>query len=228
MNDMNANTTPRERPILFSGEMVRAILSNRKTQTRRAGKCQNDSATGLGVAYVKHATKGYEAIASYDAFPGQGTARWGLCSCPYGIPGDRLWVKETFAVDRRVDPKTCGVGYVHYVADEWGCPRTACDKLKPSIFMPRKFSRITLEIVSVRVERLQNISEEDAKAEGIESSIPSSGCGLLFKDYEQKTNDVFEWYSSPVDSYRSLWESINGKGSWATNPWLWVLEFKKL
>jgi hypothetical protein len=141
----------KERPILMSAPMVRAILAGRKTQTRRVVKPKYQLAS-------LHATRD-EGVWSATADPISY-----YFSCPQGCVGDHLWVKETHGIDRRVGGH-CGIGYVHYVADDSGAPRTACGKLKPSIFMRRIHSRILLEIVGVRVERLQDISEEDAVAE---------------------------------------------------------------
>ena len=139
-----------------------------------------------------------------------------LAYCKQAV-GDYFWVKETFGIDRRVDPKTCGSGWVHYAADDSGAPRTTCDRMRPSIFMRRIHSRITLELTAVRVERLNDISEGDAKAEGCSTETPSSLC----------------WQAGCMSpgarrNYCHLWESINGKGSWAANPWVWVYEFRRV
>lgn len=176
----------KERPTLFSGPMVRAILEGRKTQTRRAVKFQW---CGSGEALMHQAT--------FDP----------AYKCPYGQPGDRLWVRETFRSKQQ-----CGetIDWT-YRAD---CPALTeyLFPWKPSIYMPRRASRITLEIMSVRGERLQDISEEDAKAEGCEWSQWS-----------------FPNSTRPGKSaYRALWESINGPGSWDQNPWVWVIEFKEV
>ena len=113
--------------------MVKAILAGRKTQTRRIAKCQKDDATELAVDYMGHATKGEVAVATYRAFPGKGTATHGLCECPYGVPGDRLWVKETFmVVSKNVLLYRADFGNGKHVSP-W----------KPSIFMPRKFYQFT-------------------------------------------------------------------------------------
>jgi hypothetical protein len=131
-----------------------------------------------------------------------------LACCPHGQVGDQLWVRETFC------DATDGLhGRVLYRATG----DTAC-KWKPSIFMPRAASRITLEITSVRVERLQDISETDALEEGIVSA--GDGNGFQLADTTHYSNDQRE-------SYASLWESLNGEGSWDLNPWVWVIEFKK-
>jgi hypothetical protein len=162
--------------------MVRALLDGSKTQTRRVVKPQPDCIKA-GKPYT---------TAGLSSTP---------IACPFGQVGDQLWVRETFC------DATDGLhGRVLYRATG----DTAC-KWKPSIFMPRAASRITLEITSVRVERLQNISEADALAEGVE---PLSDPGAVF---------------APAKSaYCDLWESINGKGSWFSNPLVWVIEFTKM
>jgi hypothetical protein len=207
----------KERPILFSAPMVRAILDGRKTQTRRIVK--------------SHPTR---QLYHLERLP---SGEWrdeevSLGVCPYGQPGDRLWVKETWYTDAPDEYRPTELSEawntVEYVADD-GPDVVRCRKLRPSIFMRRWMSRITLEITAVRVERLQDISSDDARAEGIEVAKFASDPGVqAYRDYAQKYYDPFEWYSSAVDSYRSLWESINGDGSWSANPFVWVLEFKRV
>lgn len=172
----------KERPILFKGEMVRAILAGRKTQTRRILK--------------------FDPLDSYDF----ASCQENLSRCPYGQSGDRLWVKETFATD--------GSGLLWWRAD--GDDQPKAGPWKPSIFMPRWASRITLEIVAVRVERLQEISARDCFAEGIERpKFPNFGTDVTIRDNAR--ND-----------YRLLWESINGPSSWDRNDWVWCISFRKL
>lgn len=187
----------KERPILFSAPMVRAILEGRKTMTRRVvkNKCALSwlLPTGFTPEFVTNSENHL---------------------CPYGQVGDRLWVRETFGQCDRVVP------HVIYRAD--GESPNPDFKWKPSIFMPRKYSRITLEMTNVRVERLQDISEEDAKAEGIEQ------IDGLWKNYLPE--GILGWISidDPRESFRTLWTSINGPESWNANPWVWVVEFKRL
>lgn len=205
--------------MLFSAPMVRAILEGRKTQTRRLVK----DSTG---AFFDHA--GYEPVEIRTgewAFRDKSakaltTAAAGspVFRCPYGTSGDRIWVKETFS----------------HVDDFHGKPLTSyratdanpLPHWKPSIFMPRLLSRILLEIVEVRVERLRGITESDAIAEGIEREGAK-----LWKNYTLLRQGFYHprggQYLSAVNSYRTLWESINGPGSWERNPWVWVLDFKK-
>jgi hypothetical protein len=210
----------KERPILMCGEMVRATLDGTKTQTRRILKFQPDPAwTEIAIEYQR-VLRNRQAIdvatATYRAYPTGGTARWGICECPYGIPGDRLWVRETFRTIH--DPATC-IGEdrldVDYKAD--GIVRIG-DKIgtlkwRPAIHMPKYLSRLKLEITKVRVERVQDISEADAKAEGVPAS----------KNVEMK--DGSPCYRIP---YQILWNQINGCDAWDKNPWVWVIVFRRL
>ena len=183
----------KERPILFSGPLVRAILEGRKTQTRRLVKPQPD-----GQPIV-------------DASDGAWYVDGGMwCRrCPFGAPGDRLWVRESFC------PRYFDNGAPAFAADWTGESADCVSKPKwtPSIHMPRALSRIDLEVTAVRVERLQDITEEDAAAEGVHpmprpprSGGPSHRC-----------------------SFEVLWDEINGyRAAWASNPWVWVVEFRRI
>lgn len=200
----------KERPILFSGLMVRAILEGRKTQTRRVVK----NATGPFWDHPGYRIVMHDGFTFWETHSGKPNQYGPSIACPYGKPGDRLWVRETWWAARddvRGEMKRDTVRYAA-TADGLGVP-----KFRPSIHMPRWASRITLEVVSVRVERLQDISEEDAKAEGIE---------LLNGRYTFNAG-AHESHTA-VESFRALWESINGPGSWDSNPWLWVVEFKRI
>jgi hypothetical protein len=187
----------KERPILFSAPMVRAILAGTKTQTRRI-------------------CKGQRELSCVHDFQ--------LDRCPYGVPGDRLWVRETHG--------DCTPGADALTGTTWERPWYRADadaygllghdgegpvyvedvKWCPSIHMPRSLSRITLEITGVRVERLQEISAEDARAEGCNTPhVPGSGTVL-----------------SRQTEFMLLWESINGPRSWDANPWVWVVEFRRI
>jgi len=182
----------KERPILFSTEMVRAILDGRKSQTRRIIKKQPVDILPMNVPN--------EWVALLTREPAHGEV-W---KCRYGIPGDRLWVRETwFPI-----PKSEGGGAIYKVTNSDSYKPSL--KWKPSIFMPRWASRITLEVVNVRVERVQNISKTDCIAEGI---------GGL-------EDIVAGWHQS----YAQLWDSINAKRGygWGVNPYCWVIEFKVL
>ncbi|WP_373379858.1 hypothetical protein [Cupriavidus nantongensis] len=189
----------KERPILFSGAMVRAILDGRKTQTRRVAK----EFDGLDVDKV------------LARFPHQR-------GCPYGEPGDRLWVRETFSrleafdfFHADVPEDVPGFWYWADGNPTWG----DWSRPKPSIHMPREACRIQLEVTDVRVERLNDCSEADAIAEGIAPELDG------WTDY---SNPSCQMFISPVDSYRTLWDSINGAGAWDANPWVWVVEFRRI
>lgn len=224
---LKLDTARSEKPMLFSGAMVRASLAGTKTQTRRVMKPQppawahhaSFNENGWGVTAEERKNDWcINDEASFQSF---------LAKCPYGKVGDQIWVKETFAVQCAEGVSAIPWYRADYQGDSECDPPAAGVKWKPSIFMPRKASRITLEIVSVRVERLQEITAEDAIAEGLERSVG----GDRFKNYSFCKNfgpvgpASFE---DPVDSYWSLWESINGNGSWDKNPYVWVIEFKKL
>jgi hypothetical protein len=190
----------KDRPILFSAPMVRAILAGTKTQTRRVAK---------GV-HIVHEHTG-EALAQLDSAGPR-------IPCPYGQPGDRLWVREAHLIVGGADSKNPRVVYAatNDGPDAWLSP-----VWRPSIHMPRWASRITLEITSVRVERLQAISEADARAEGVEYD-PGEGGTFHVSGLGHCCSD------SAADSFRKLWESINGAESWGANPWVWAITFKRI
>ena len=210
----------KERPILFSAPMVRAILAGTKTQTRRVVKPQ----PGCDPRDDGHIDMG---------------------RCPYGQPGDGLWVKETFAiVPRTAYRRSEGVQQTLRPDDDHDAAiyRAGWDRSnggfrwRPSIHMPRWASRITLEITGVRVERLQDISPSDAIAEGLKGLSKDGGqitkYGIPDSDGLPGTDDAgwpwHAWRISPVDSYRRLWSQINGPRSWDANPFVWVVEFKRV
>jgi len=199
----------KERGILFSAPMVRALLAGTKTQTRRVAK------TGLYAIDAK--IHGAETAARELAAL--------VTKSPYGQTGDRLWVRETWVCD---DYRVQAGPYLEvpgarealfYRADSEQPFESPEGKFwKPSIHMPRWASRILLEIVAVRLERLNDCSEADARAEGAagyEEGI----------DAPPPDEDAVWSYQA---SYRRLWESINGAGSWAANPWVWVVQFKRI
>lgn len=215
----------RERPIIFSAPMVRAILDGRKTVTRRVVKPQPSSALLADFAEIR-------AMRGSNRTDAQMLSD--CLSCPYGAPGDRLVVREAW---RYADWTEDGEPWIQYRADdskrlclhtpvEWadrlmdtwaalsvgkaiGEP-AADSKWCPSIHMPRWASRITLEITGVRVERLQDISEADAEAEGVRNSLHLQG-GRFARD-----------------NFAHLWWTINGDGSWEANPFVWCVSFRKL
>jgi hypothetical protein len=192
----------KERPILFSAQMVRALLAGTKTQTRRAVRTKVlpvvDECFRVNGKWCNH-TFDYDLVEL----------------CPYGKPGDRLWVKETFSAHGAFGNN----GRVVYRADLADGKEPHGLPWRPSIFMPRAASRIALEITGVRVERLNEITESDAAAEGAYIQKECSGgqwiiCGPRIGCYRE--------------GYRWLWEKINGPGSWAEDPWVWVIEFRKV
>ena len=194
-----------ERPILFSAPMVRAILAGTKTQTRRVAK----HPLAQNLSYIVDIGKGW-----FGDEEGEVQIR-----CPYGQPGDRLWVREKWQAvsgnDRArhimTHPRP-DRGWLEYAAT----PRAdePAYKWRPSIHMPRWASRITLEVTGVRVERLQDISEADAMAEGVHYSL-----------LEKIQAGQDRWARH---AYKKLWETINGSDSWDLNPWVWVVEFKRV
>lgn len=211
------------RPMIFSAPMVRAILAGTKTQTRRVVKidavieaaesfCEvltTRKAERLGKNEIGVRAVGFMCKIN-DGFTLDDAIR---VFSPYGQPGDRVWVRETWAIEDERALVTQRKDAVIYLATHSGDRPW---RGRPAIHMPRWASRITLEIVSVRVERLQEISEADAIAEGAEvwsgKETPWKGvCAPVI-----------------VHGYATLWESINGAGSWDANPWVWVIEFRRV
>ncbi|MBR7483189.1 hypothetical protein G3W48_07585 [Klebsiella pneumoniae] len=217
----------KERGMIFNGEMVRAILDGRKTQTRRPIKWKQTRFTEIG-----EREDGSKWPWSEDA---EHTCDF-WHPCPFGAVGDRIWVRETWGVvshafsddglmiDWVPDRPATAIhempfgngyysGYAIYAADgdfTWGDDDGYEDGRscwKPSIHMPRAASRILLEITNVRVERLRSMSQDDARAEGVIAASGPMEAGLAF---------------------RELWDSIYGEESWKANPWVWVIEFKRV
>lgn len=209
----------KEIPILMSAPMVRAILDGRKTQTRRIVKpVGNDG----GFVLLDHGN-GWWPYRSDDGDSGFHTVkRCGKLyqdetphACPYGKPGDRLRVKE--AIRRGLNDRSYyDADHADTVADAWPWKR---DYL-PSMFCPQGLSRILLEVVSVRVERLQDISEEDAIAEGVDNLMAAEAVG------NAPTKAMV--LPSAIHGYSHIWDKINGAGSWAANPWVWAITFKRV
>ena len=217
-------TKVKEKPILFKGEMIRAILDGRKTQTRRVVK-------GRIVDINKYS----EPRRFYDGsfhFKNPDSETYASIKCPYGKPGGNLWIRETWL---KAEP-------IQYKADGFkSWPNSF--KWKPSIHMPRTASRINLEIIDIRVERVQDITEDDAKAEGVPSDdyfpmdkiycpecngnglVNGLGAGLgVIPDCDCTNCDTFK------KRFKNLWDSINEKRgfSWKLNLWVWVIEFKRI
>lgn len=230
----NQSNQVKERPIIFSGEMVKTILDGKKTMTRRVVK--SDFINNYKHAHIikQSSDKSREGKAYfYDKPVGGMVLSSQLVSNPYGKVGDRLWVRETHHViggiaDYEIEEIKQGLqdvkNFVSYKADGYGNP---CDGGWTSpMFIPRWASRILLEITDIRVERLQDISEADAVKEGIRSlSTYRGSSNTLYPDYSGKIHGLFK---NPIDSYHTLWYSLNAKKGypWSSNPWVWVVEFK--
>ncbi|NHV08273.1 hypothetical protein G9X43_08000 [Cronobacter turicensis] len=198
----------KERPIIFNAEMIRSILSGNKTQTRRIMKPQPEACPRGGhwwpsdkhrtMLHVEEALQNSEGI--WAGIVGD--------ACPFGDVGDHLWVREAFG--------DCGVRLVYRADTDDGA---ACKvrRWTPSIHMPREASRLTLEITGVRVERLNDISEQDARAEGVGRLK-----GGFWRHYQPGWT---QHQLSARGSFVTLWKSIYGDESWQANPWVWVIEF---
>lgn len=234
------------KPILFSGPMVRAILEERKTQTRRVVKFKSLDPKEVGAIHPDGSGTGWiawqpgkniTAEFTKTEYPGADGFK-----CPYGNIGDILWVRETFVKGIYYDDD-CPVydengdvvEKIWYRADNpdltWcDCGDMVATPWKPSIHMPKIACRIFLQIEDIRVERLRDISEADCIAEGIvyaDSYYPRPPDGRLpplpWKNYQTDGECLL-----PIDSYSSLWKEINGEGSWSANPWVWVIAFKRI
>lgn len=223
-------TKVKERPILFSGPMVRAILEGRKTQTRRVLKDQpTEKPQGRWSWIASSSERGESGKFQYswpdpdgNAFTIRGREQAVRYRCPYGKIGERLWVRETWVPMSTFEPSSeTGALYRATESDQY---RDKDFNWKPSIHMPRWASRITLEITGVRIERLNNIDLADCIAEGIEWKYRDDKT-THWRDYSGL--DV-SCTTSAYFSYQTLWESINGPLSWSLNPWVWVVEFKRI
>lgn len=241
----------KERGMIFNGEMVRAILDGRKTQTRRIMKVQPENAE-LGLRRITDSSVAKEVGMYFWCLADACGVkhRSNLFSCPFGVVGDRIWVRETFATLGNEDG--CAIDWNENLVKDGGPDaariyRASCTQgdyglwqipddadwkphtegmqydgaWTPSIHMPRWASRITLEITGVRVERLQDISEEDAEAEGIdmEALADAQDCYDCIADHN------FTGRPTAAGHFSYLWQSIYGAESWQANPWVWVVEF---
>lgn len=212
----------KERGILFSASMVRAILAGTKTQTRRV--CKPATADSIrwamggdderpAISFFEGGWNGPAWYVHSEEYPEEGSLSF---ACPYGQPGDRLWVRETWApFDSFNENMAPPEARACYRADHSFAIEPT--RWKPSIFMPRWASRITLEVTDIRVERLQDISEADAWAEGVEST-----------NLPDPYVDSFGLTTPGRAGYAQLWESINGPESWDANPWVWCISFKSV
>ena len=212
-----------DRPILFSAPMVRAILEDRKTVTRRALKPQLPTGWEFGLmeAGIKigsiespHPKRGKVGVfIRKETSPGAWVTD--VIRCPYGKPGERLWVRETWA-RYNIDQDNLSTAYRATTPDDW----PADGRWRPSIHMPRWASRILLEVTGLRVERLQDVTPDQAIAEGVDADIcrqhlETSPTRHILKECE-------------LHGFAGLWESINSGGSWDANPWVWVVEFRRI
>jgi hypothetical protein len=240
---MSTETSVKERPVLFSGSMVNAITDDHKSQTRRVVKIPKwaDQSEPIEV----NAAGMPECIC-------RATGCLSEIACPYGVPGDRLWVRETWQAPEYRDWKISEIPFdnephivyrADYLDDVHGpdgekSPEGKYRTWRPAIHMPRRASRLTLEITDVRVERLQEISGDDAFAEGIQ--LPISEGGYLVRvsgkfppcDYHRRIDltkgETLSKDELAIAHYASLWDAINGAESWAENPVVWVVSFKKV
>lgn len=199
-----------ERPILFGAAMVRALRAGRKTQTRRMVKPQPSSGVRASPLFRSRLEDGHGNELRF----------------PYGQRGDRLWVREAYRLCAEADavkPRETNAAYrVWYEADAPHQP--GAGKLRPGIFMPRWASRITLEIVDAGVGPLHSIDDRDAIAEGVERVVVGEGWRRYHESSAMEAAGLIPC-ETPRASYRSLWDSINGPGSWEQNPWVWMVDF---
>ena len=211
----------KERPILFTPENAQKVFLGTKTQTRRIVKPQPPKwidKYGQSLSPMHWIPSGV-FISDPSGMLGKGNLsirqNGASVKCPYGTIGDRLWVRESYYAESQ--------STIHYRGDFGGYEDDPKSGWKNAMFMPRWACRTVVELTAVCVERLQEISEDDAIAEGIEYC---DGVGVGRAGYWQK--DRSRICATAREAYRVLWESINGPGSWALNPWVWVLEFKKV
>lgn len=258
---MSPAVAVRERPILFSAAMVLAILEGRKTQTRRIIKPQPEVRPGGSISPHPQDSSLF-LVQKWEVQP-RSFSNFGRCeniTCPYGKSGDRFWVKETFILDERntkgkapqeviydATPEwamdhTGKLARVHYITGEIVSPEDARSSIdankfwhkKPSIFMPRWASRITLEITAVRVERLNEISENDALAEGVEPwGLTETDIAHIQISDESPETKAFVRALGPgrlsaKAEYQMLWDEIHGKDAWSKNPFVWAISFKRI
>lgn len=225
---VSSGQTITERPILFQTEMVKAILEGRKTQTRRTKGFTNENPEEWDLEVVRSFPVSKFDPAYFGAFFRQKLYpnKTELIKSQYGKPGDLLWVRETWQHTRvlNINPQDENFGYV-YKADDQPWADYEGWIYKPSIHMPKDAARLWLMIEDIRVERVQEISEEDSIAEGIYPYLcPINGVDILgYKNYEHKMMPC-----PPKRSFQSLWTSINGEESWSANPWVWVVKFRVL
>lgn len=217
------NKQIKERGIIFNGEMVRAILDGSKTQTRRVVKLQPES-NQHGICIVTESgIKSEEGKFFWSEFNATGhKSRSPLFSCPFGKVGDRLWIRETWSMSECFDDckpsELSPILDINYLEDGF----KGDGKARPSSQMPRWASRITLEITDIRVERLRAISESDAVKEGVPPA------GDLLPNYPDTYLTPKGDFATAKVAFQRLWELIYGQDSWQSNPFVWVVEFKRV
>lgn len=193
--------------------MVRALLAGTKTQTRRVVKPQPEyDADMLGGVYMFTPPKGVGSNTAFAYAKDPAKSSLLLATCPYGQPGSRLWVRETLFWSAHEDSWCYQAGNDQLMIEPTARILLTPKPAIPSIHMPREASRLLLEVVSVRVERLQDIGAHDALAEGVE--------------YQYRNDCPPD--ERAITAYKELWASINGPDSWDANPWVWCMEFKRL
>lgn len=225
-----------ERPILFSGPMVRAILEGRKTQTRRVVSLPRnmEPLNEEGDFEIDDAFDDRGTRMDWPYAASKKTGCMTAIECPYGSPGDTLWVRETLGVtwqgdcEYMADRKEVSDPRAHALCERYGDRYHFSEVRKvPSIFMPRWASRFSLLVKRVRVERVQDISEADARAEGIVAARVASGRAFGLRDSYGLAGEPFA--TSARCAFEDLWDTINGKRApWSSNPWVWVVEFKRV
>lgn len=218
--------------MIFNAEMVRAILDGRKTQTRRIIQSAAKNMQARGHEVISHRAPGDKWYGDYVYSMRDRSGVWQdftneqfLAKCPFGQPGDRIWVRETWAEAGGNAPELqlYRANYPDHVPSSYENLKSAEEiRWRPSIHMPRWASRITLEITDVRVERLSEISEADAAAEGVPPA------GDLLPDYPGAYLTPKGDFATAKVAFQRLWESIYGEDSWQANPWVWVIKFKQV
>ncbi|CZY38579.1 hypothetical protein [Enterobacter asburiae] len=220
----------KERGMIFNGEMVRAILDGRKTQTRRVIQSAARTMQARGLEVISHRAPGDKWYGDYVFSMRDRNGVWHdftneqfLAKCPFGQPGDRIWVRETWAEAGAGAPdlKLYRANYPAHVPTHYeNVPPAEDVRWTPSIHMPRWASRITLEITGVRVEQLKSISEDEARSEGVARLREG-----FWKHYQPGWT---QHQLSARGAFATLWDSIYGSGEWDRNPWVWVIEFKRI
>ncbi|WP_444886012.1 hypothetical protein [Microbulbifer sp. PSTR4-B] len=224
----------KELPVLLKDWEVLAILDGHKTQMRRPIKPQpfNGASDEEAIKQIGGLPPGRSL---YQEINSAWQSRFVDIDCPHGEPGDRLWGREAFGYEVRSLGGTPHEQIVYRPSKPNAVRCYDCNgveqaiKWKPSTHMPRRASRITLEISAIRIQRIQEISEEDAKAEGLRwHSLYQEWGGVELHPDSRPALPQWRWYGNPVEAFKNLWESINGAGSWGQNPWVWVIEFRRV